>query len=250
MSKENIRRKKLKKLCGISSKTCKEYNLIEPNDKILIGLSGGKDSLTLCEILADRKRHCNFPLDLYAIHVVATGVDYKVDEQYLKQFCENISIPLFIKTIAVDTTKNPEKKECFVCSWHRRKAIFSLARELNCNKIAFGHHADDVIETMLMNMIYHASISGLPAKLKLFNGEIELIRPMLEIIESDIKKFTSVAEYPSNIKSCPHEDDTKRNAIRTLIQQMEHLNPNLRKNLLRCPKKIFGEYLPGFKYAQ
>ena len=98
----------------------------------------------------------------------ATGIGYQIDREKLTAFCKSLEVPLHYRTIEPDLEKDPSKSVCFVCSWHRRKVLFDLTRELNFNKLALGHHRNDAIETLLMNMIYHGSVSSLPYSLKMF----------------------------------------------------------------------------------
>jgi len=131
-------------------KTCSKYRLIGPTDKILIGVSGGKDSLFLIEALAKLKKHTRFSVDIIACHVHVNEIGYHVDYEYLTEHCRKSDIPLFIENVSIDINANPEKSKCFVCSWYRRKKLFDLTRKYHCNKLALGHHLDDAIETLLI----------------------------------------------------------------------------------------------------
>ncbi len=224
--------------------TIQKNQLIEENDRVLIGLSGGKDSLALLEVLADRHRCIPFKFEIIAAHINVTDVSYEIDNLYLNTLCEKLNIPLYIKHISIDLKKDPKKGVCFVCSWQRRKELFSLSKELNCNKLALGHHLDDANETYLMNMIYHGSISGMPYKLKMFHGRMELIRPLLDQREDKIKTYARYRNYPSEKKLCPYGDVTKRKAIKSILNRIEKIHPDAPKNIFRSPNNIFEEYLP------
>jgi tRNA(Ile)-lysidine synthetase-like protein len=240
-------RKLFEKLSRKVGKTIFDYNLIENKDRVLVGLSGGKDSMILLETLADRKKHLPVSFDLFAIHVMATNVGYTTDTDYLVDFCKELNVTLFLEKISVDFERKPEKPACFICSWERRKKIFEKSKELNCNKIALGHHNDDAIETMLMNMIYHGSYSSLPQKFEMFEGRVSLIRPLLMIPEKDLIFYAALRNFKAHEKSCPYEDVTRRNDMRNLLEFIEKLNKDARKNLFRAMDKIHWNYLPKKK---
>jgi len=246
-NKNTKARRQFEKICRKVGKTIHDYNLIENNDRILVGLSGGKDSMILLEALADRKKHIPVKFDLFAIHVTALNVGYKADTRYLADFCKEIDVPLFLEEVEVDFNQKPEKQACFICSWARRKKIFNKAKEINCNKIALGHHFDDAVKTMLMNMIYHGSYSSLPQKLTMFGGRTTLIRPLLMIPEKELVLYASLRTYREHEKSCPYEDSTKRTEMENLLKYFDRLNKDSRKNLFRSMDNIYQEYLPRKK---
>jgi tRNA(Ile)-lysidine synthase TilS/MesJ len=185
-----------------------------------------------------------FDFSLSAAHIEATGIGYEIDREKLFSFCEELNVPLHYQTIEPDLEQDPSKAACFVCSWHRRKELFRLTRELNCNKLALGHHRNDAIETLLMNMIYHGSISSLPYALKMFEGRLELIRPMLDLEEGMLEDYTGLNQLVKIEKSCPHEDITQRESIRKLLTRIEELHPKGPFNMFKSANKIFEEYLP------
>ncbi|MFC2138220.1 ATP-binding protein [Bacteroidota bacterium] len=225
-------------------RTIQKHQLIEKNDTILVGLSGGKDSLALIDILAERQRYIPFKFNLLAAHINVKNVSYEIDNLFLTELCNKLEIPIYFKNIEIDLDKDPKKGTCFVCSWQRRKELFSLAKKLKCNKLALGHHLDDANETFLMNMIYHGSISGMPHKLKMFNGRMELIRPILDQREDKIKTYVRYKKYPGEKLICPFGDTTKRNEMQRLLNIIYKTNPDAAVNLFRSPNKIFEEYLP------
>ena len=218
--------------------------MIEKSDHILVGLSGGKDSMILLEALAERQRAMPFDFTLSAAHIEATGIGYEIDREKLSSFCEELSVPLHYRTTEPDLEQDPPKAACFVCSWHRRKELFRLTRELNCNKLALGHHRNDAVETLLMNMIYHGSISSLPYTLKMFEGRMELIRPMMDLEEGMLEEYAQLNQLVRVEKSCPHEDQTQRESIRKLLNNIEELHPKGPFNMFKSANKIFEEYLP------
>ena len=137
-----------------------EYGLIEEGDRILIGLSGGKDSLALVELLARRSRILKPRFSVIAVHVVMKNIPYQSDVDYLRNYTESCGIPFVLYETEFDASTDTRKSPCFLCSWNRRKALFTVAKEQKCNKIALGHHMDDILETLLMNIQFNAAAIG------------------------------------------------------------------------------------------
>jgi tRNA 2-thiocytidine biosynthesis protein TtcA len=242
---EQLKSEKLfKKICRKIGTTIRDHAMIQEGDHLLVGLSGGKDSMIMLEALAERKNALPFDFHLSAAHIEATGIGYDIDRDSLHRFCEDLGIPLYSRTIEPELQKDPSKAACFVCSWYRRKALFALTRELKCNKLALGHHRNDAIETLLMNMIYHGSISSLPYSLKMFEGRVHLIRPMMDLDERMLEEYAGLNSLVKVEKSCPHEDRTQREYIAQLLRQVENLNGKGPFNIFKSMDKIFEEYLP------
>ncbi|HBL77441.1 MAG TPA: tRNA 2-thiocytidine(32) synthetase TtcA [Prolixibacteraceae bacterium] len=162
-------------------KAIHEYQLISEGDTIAIGLSGGKDSLSLLDILSGRIKYSGVNFQLAAIHVNITSIPYLVDIGYLKQFCEEREVPFYLIEADLPETENDRRNTCFVCSWNRRKILFREIQKMGFSKLALGHHKDDAVETLLMNMAFQGSISSMPPKLKLFGEKIEIIRPLITL---------------------------------------------------------------------
>lgn len=227
-------------------KTMKKQDLLSAGDKILVALSGGKDSMILLDILAECRKYIPIKFELVATHILISNIGYKTDTKYLKEFCEERNVPFILKEFEIDMAAQKTKSECFICSWNRRKALFSLANEINCTKIALGHHMDDSIETLLMNMMYHGRISSMPFKLSMFDGDVEIIRPLLEISEESLIGYAAIAGYKKELKFCPYES-TKRSEIKELLKNISRIHPLARKNIFRAADKIDLDYLPRLK---
>ena len=225
--------------------TMRDHSLICEGDHVLVGLSGGKDSMILLEALAERQSAVPFNFSISAAHVEATGIGYEINRGKLSSFCDRLGIPLHFRSIEPDLEKDPSKTPCFICSWHRRKELFTLTKELNCNKLVLGHHRNDAIETLFMNMIYHGSISSLPYALEMFDGRIQLIRPMMDLDERMLEEYAGLNDLVKVEKSCPHEDSTQRENIAQLLKQVESLHGKGPFNIFKSMDKIFEEYLPG-----
>jgi tRNA 2-thiocytidine biosynthesis protein TtcA len=236
--------KLFKKICRKVGTTLRDHSMISGGDRVLVGLSGGKDSMILLKALQERNGALPFDFTLEAAHVEATGIGYRIEREKLSVFCADLGIPLHYRTIDPDLEKDPSKAACFVCSWHRRRELFNLTRELGFNKLALGHHRNDAVETLLLNMIYHGSISSLPYTLEMFGGRVRLIRPLMDLDERMLEDFARWNGLVNIEKSCPHEDRTRREDIRKIIREVEALHGKGPVNMFRSMDKVFDEYLP------
>ena len=227
------------------------YHLIENDDRILVGLSGGKDSLLLLELLAKRAKiqHPRFTVE--ALHVRMENIHYETDTSYLQRFCEELGVKLHVRTtrFEVEPTETAarlrrQKQPCFLCSWMRRKEMFNLAQELGCNKIALGHHQDDILHTALMNLMYQAHFATMPARLKMRKMPLTIIRPLCMIQEQDIKAYAELQGYQKQQKLCPYETDSHRSDIKRLYEEMERISPEVRYSIwgaLKTDNKLIEE---------
>jgi len=222
----------------------RDHTLIEDGDHILVGLSGGKDSMILLQALAERRRSLPFEFQISAAHIEARGIGYLIDKQKLTGFCRDLKVPFHSRIIEPDLEVDRSKTACFICSWNRRKELFSLTKELDCNKLALGHHRKDAVETLLLNMIYHGSISSLPYSLKMFDGRLHLIRPLMDLDERMLEEYAGLNDLVRVEKSCPHEETTRRKSIARLINEIEKLHGKGPYNIFKSMDKIFPEYLP------
>ncbi len=229
---ESIEKQKLeKRLAKQFVKAMATYSLIEDGDKILVGLSGGKDSLCLLELLAKRQRIQCPAFTVEAIHVRMDNIEYESDSSYLQTFTEELGVRLHIVNTSFDTSIKTRKPICFLCSWHRRKAMFNFAQEHGFNKIALGHHMDDIINTTLMNQMFQGSFSTMPVKIKMRKMPLTIIRPLCLIEESEIKMHAEHQDYKEQIKKCPFEESSKRKDIKDLFAYIERINPEARYSI-------------------
>lgn len=233
----------VKKLESKVNKTIYGYNLIEDGDKIMVGLSGGKDSYSLLDLLISRRKMLPINFELHACHVMATDMDYRANIEYMQNVCSTNNVFFHLRQIAVEYNPNDRKPACFICSWKRRKMLFTTTKEQQCNKLALGHHLDDAIETLLMNMINHSSISSIPPLLSMFEGEVKLIRPLSTCLNKDLEKYAYAKKFPGETRKCSHEKDTHRDIIRQIINQMGKINRDARENIYRSMQNIFNDYI-------
>ena len=219
------------------------YHLIEDDDRILVGLSGGKDSLLLTELLANRAKIDHPRFSVEALHVRMENIQYETDTSYLQQFCDEQGVKLHLRTtrfeIGEETVNDArdarrQKQPCFLCSWMRRKEMFNLAQELGCNKIALGHHQDDMLHTALMNLTFQGRFDTMPARLRMRKMPLTIIRPLCLIEEADIKAYAEMKGYQKQKKICPYETNSHRTDIKRLYDEIEQMNPEARYSIWRA----------------
>jgi len=220
------------------------YGLIQDGDRILVGVSGGKDSLTLLHLLQERRKRVPIDYELIPVHI-DLGFDSKRAE-ILKNFFETQGLNYHIEFTDIGRRANsPENREnpCFLCSWERRKSIFHLAHRLKCNKVALGHHKDDIIETLLLNIFYSGEISTMLPVQSLFKGKITLIRPLALVEEKKIERFAREMGLPFGPSGCPSSGKTKRKEVKELIEALERKNRKVRGNIFRSLSNVKLDYM-------
>ncbi|MBU1784074.1 MAG: tRNA lysidine(34) synthetase TilS [Candidatus Omnitrophica bacterium] len=221
-----------------------DYGLIEDGDKILVAVSGGKDSLTLVTLLKEIQGWAPVGFQLIAAHILS---DFQKDSEKhansLAEMFKEMSLEHRFRKIKVADEK--KKTTCFWCSWNRRKALFELADELGCNKVALGHHKDDIVETMLMNMLYNGEISAMNPRQELFDGKITVIRPLCYVEEKMIVEFAAEKNLPKHTCSCPFAEHSRRKFIKDFIQNAEKNTPkiNIKTNVFKSISRIRSDYL-------
>lgn len=220
------------------NKGISQYGLIDDGDNIMVALSGGKDSMALLSLLAEKSRIFKPRFSVVAVHVVMQNVGYKSDIDYLRDFSASLGVPFFHVETSYEYSEQSGKPHCFLCSWNRRKVLFSKAKEMGCNKIALGHHMDDILETLLMNMLFAGSPSPMAPLLKMNKFDMTIIRPMCLIRERDLSRLAEARGFREQTVKCPHERATNRLRMKQLLAEMEQINPEACYSLWRCVDKM------------
>ncbi|MCM8771437.1 MAG: tRNA 2-thiocytidine(32) synthetase TtcA [Candidatus Omnitrophica bacterium] len=218
-----------------------DYALISDGDKIAVAVSGGKDSLTLLKVLADRRSFVPIKYDLLAVHI-DLGYPH-THSKLLARYLEREGFRYYIEKIDVLKEKKRNDISCFWCSWNRRKALFEVAHRLGFKKIALGHHKDDIIQTVLLNLFFQGEISAMRPKQELFKGEITLIRPLAYVEEEEIIRFAKTQNFPPQKYRCPHSLTSRRAKMEKIIKELEKINSSVKTNIFRAIKRINKEYL-------
>ena len=220
----------MQKLLSKARQAINDFDMIQENDKIAVGLSGGKDSLTLLHILKNYQRFSPQKFELIAITLNPGGVD----NSPLHKLCKDLEIPFYevqtdIKEIVFDIRK--EKNPCSLCANLRRGALNDNAKKLGCNKVALGHHKDDAIETFLMSMLYEGRINCFSPKTHMDRQDITIKTPKIYIEEYMTKKAAKDYNYPIIKNPCPADGKTNRQNIKELVAKLNQDMPGSKKNL-------------------
>ena len=218
------------KMLSALRKAINQYKLIKDGDKIAVGVSGGKDSVTLLKLLAEYKKFSPEKFDLIAITVDLAFEKQDKDFKPIQAFCKELGVEYYIEHTEIGKIVFDIRKEtspCALCSKMRKGALNSLAAQKGCNKVALGHHKDDLIETMFLSMFFEGRLSTFAPKSYLDKTGVTLIRPMLFLEEADIKAYSK--NLPVMDSCCPANDYTKREYVKTLIGKISEDIPNVRE---------------------
>lgn len=217
-----------RRLESMCRKAIYDFSLVNKSQKIALALSGGKDSLTLLFLLNAISGRGIPPFELHAIHVqgeFSCGAAMK--ESYLQKVCEKLGVGFS----TCSSLQKREKLECYSCSRERRRLIFDEAKRVGATTIAFGHHRDDSIQTLLMNVLHKAEFAALLPKVPMHDYGITIIRPLLYIAEEEIKEFARLYGFARLVCQCPVGQNSLRRKTATLISAIEEVFPNTRENL-------------------
>lgn len=216
------------------NKGCVDYRLLEDGDRILIALSGGKDSLELVRMLARRVRIYKPHIEVEAAHIIMDNIPYETDRSCLQEFCREQGVQLHILHSSFDESTDPRKTRCFLCAWNRRKTLFEFAVNNGFNKVALAHHMDDILVTFLMNITFEGSASTMLPSLRLQHYPLTIIRPFCLVHEKDIREVAEELQFANQKARCPYEETTRRSDMQQIFQQLEQLNPAARYSLWRA----------------
>lgn len=226
---------KLQRLYSLTRQAIDCYHLIDSNDHIAVGVSGGKDSLTLLYALNGLKQFYPKPFDLTAITVDLGYQDF--DLSPVKKLCKQLSVPYHIVNTEIGKIIFDIRKEsnpCALCAKMRKGALNAAAKELGCNKIAYAHHKDDLIETMLLSLIYEGRFYAFSPYTFLDRMELTVIRPMIFVSEADVTGFKNKYELSVCKNPCPVDGYTKREYVKQLIKQLVKENPGVKERMFRA----------------
>jgi tRNA 2-thiocytidine biosynthesis protein TtcA len=218
-----------------------EHGLIRDGDRVVVAVSGGKDSLCLLRILKERLKFVPIHYDILAVHV-DMGFPW-VDVDGLRRHFESESVPFAIVQPPEVWGGDGAPLHCFWCSWNRRKALFRIAREEKCNRIALAHHMDDIIETILLNLFFQGEIGTMTPFQEMFKGELALIRPLAYVEEKELLRLAGGLGLPVTTSACPRSDVSKRRLVKGMITELKKHNPHVKKNIYRSLTRVREEYL-------
>jgi tRNA 2-thiocytidine biosynthesis protein TtcA len=228
------------------------YGLIENGDRILVAVSGGKDSYAMCVLLSAMRERAPIDFELIAVHLDQGQPGY--DGAPLEAWLAAQDMPykvLHENTYAIVTDKVPEGKTyCSLCSRLRRGILYRAAGELGCNKIALGHHRDDALETLLLNLFFGGKLASMPPKLTTDDGRFQVIRPLAYVAESDLAAFAEARRFPIlPCKLCGSQDDAQRKHMKAMLTELERKHPTLRQTMLAAMGNVNPSHLFDPKLA-
>lgn len=233
-----------------------EYQLVEPNDKIAVCISGGKDSMLMAKLFQELKRHNKFPFEV--VYLVMDPGYSPANREIIEKNAKMLNVPITVfESNIFESVLHIDKSPCYICARMRRGYLYNKAKELGCNKIALGHHYDDVIETILMGMLYGGQVQTMMPKLHSTNFEgMELIRPMYLIREDAVKHWRDyndlhfiqcACKFTDTCTSCNPDNASKRQEIKNMIKEMKKINPQVESNIFRSVENVNIDTVIGYK---
>ena len=234
----------MKRILSYTRRGVDDYNMIQEGDKIAVGVSAGKDSLTLLCAMAYLRRFYPKKFELIAI-TVDMGFDEGMDFEPIRKLCEELDVPYHIVPtqiykIIFDVRK--ESNPCSLCAKMRRGALHNAAKELGCTSVALGHHFDDVVETFMLNLFFEGRLGCFSPVTELSRVGIKLIRPMIYMPEKDVAEFARKNQLPVISSPCPADKNTEREEMKQLLRSLERENKGLRYRIFGaiCRREIDG----------
>lgn len=236
---------KLQQLLSYTRKAVDDYHMISPGDKIAIGISGGKDSLALLYALAELRRFYPIPYEVIAITV---DLGYEgFDTSKIRELCEKLNVPYYVQKTEIGEVVfkiREESNPCSLCAKLRKGAFNDKARELGCNKSAYAHHKDDVVETMLLSLLYEGRFNCFSPVTYLDRSQITLIRPLIYVEEADIIGFQHKYELPVEKNPCPADGTTRREYAKQLVKSLIADNKGAKERMFHA---VAEGLLPAWK---
>lgn len=225
-----------------------DYGMIEDNERILVGISGGKDSQVLLDILFSLRNRAPVKFDLLPVHI-DPGFPESFSDDLKSYIISRYGRMIIEKTDYGILAHSEENREnpCFLCARLRRKRLFEIAKENGCKKIALGHNKDDIIETLFINIFYSGKIGTMKPRQSFFNGALDIIRPLSYVEEKQIIAFGRQNGIPVFVNSCPSAGVTKRGEIREMLEKMYKCNKHIKGNIFRSMGNIATDYLLDLK---
>ena len=253
---KSIRKKFHKRLFSRFAKAVREYELVQEGDRIAVCISGGKDSMLMAKCFQELKLHNKFDFEVKFL-VMDPGYS-PANRQVIEENARRLNIPIRIfESDIFESVFNVEKSPCYLCARMRRGHLYAFAKEMGCNKIALGHHYDDVIETILMGMLYGAQVQTMMPKLHSTNFEgMELIRPLYLVREDDIKAWRDyndlhfiqcACKFTDTCTTCNNENRSKRVEIKELIRDLKKVNPFVEGNIFKSVENVNIDTVVGYK---
>lgn len=228
-------------------KAIHDWKMISDKDRILVGVSGGKDSQALLHLLYFLQKRAPVKFDIIPVHV-----DPGFENSFVGELAAHVGSYTPLRVEHTDFGVRAHSKEnrenpCFLCARLRRNRLFEIARETGCQKIALGHNKDDLIETLFINMFYAGKIGTMKPKQSFFKGKLDIIRPLAYVEKKEIVSFSKRLGLPDFVNNCPSANRTKRDEIRQMLENLYKRNKHIKGNIFRSMGNVAPEYLLGIQ---
>ena len=237
----------IKRVLSFTRRALDDYKMIEPGDRVAVGVSAGKDSLTLLCALAELRRFYPVPFELVAV-TIDMGFEGGTDLTPIRALCEELGVPYHVfptEIYKIIFEVRKEKNPCSLCAKMRRGALHNAAKELGCTSVALGHHFDDAVETFMLNLFFEGRLGCFSPVTYLSRVGIKLIRPMLYMPEKDIRYFASKVDLPIVKSPCPADGNTQREEMKRLLRELDRKHDGLRYRIFGAMQR--GE-IDGFRF--
>lgn len=238
----------IKRILSFTRRAIEDYDMIRPHDKIAVGVSAGKDSLTLLCALSELRRFYPVPFELCAV-TIDMGFAQPMDFSPIRALCDELEVPYHVVPTEIYKIIFEVRKEaspCSLCAKMRRGALHNAAKELGCNAVALGHHFDDVVDTFMLNLFFEGRIGCFQPVTYLSRSDLRLIRPMIYMPEKDVRYFSSHASLPVLASPCPADGNTERAEMQRLLLNLEKTYPGLRYRIFGAIQRgeVDGFHMP------
>jgi tRNA 2-thiocytidine biosynthesis protein TtcA len=220
------------------AQACKEFGLLVEGDRVAVAVSGGKDSRALLDLLLRYRGRVPFSYELVALHIAGNSVGFTDLRPELEPWFRELGVEYQFAPLELP----PEEAlplDCFRCSWNRRKALFTAAVKLGCNKLAFGHNADDAATTTLLNLLFNGRLETMAPRVEFFDGAVTVIRPLIYLPEKELARYGRAAGFPDS-PACPQGLASRRAQIKAFLHQFGRDENQIRVNIWRAARRAMG----------
>jgi len=220
------------------ARACKEFDLLAEGDRVAVAVSGGKDSRALLQMLLRFRHKAGYHYELLALHVIGVPAGFPDLRPELEPWFRELGVEHRFAPLELPPDE-PLPLDCFRCSWNRRKALFTAAVEMGCNKLAFGHNADDAAGTTLLNLFFTGRLETMAPQVEFFDGAVTVIRPLIYVPEKELARYGRAAGFPTP-SPCPQHLTSQRTQMKTLLRQFGRDQRQIRANLWRAARRAMG----------
>jgi tRNA 2-thiocytidine biosynthesis protein TtcA len=235
----------IERFCHHVGRGINRFDMIQPGDRILIGVSGGKDSLAMSLALVERKRWVPIGYELFAMQVEWREYPMSEPEKAaIDAFYERIGIPFQRVQAEIAPSTFKKKFSCYTCARNRKRILFNEAARIGARKIALGHHMDDIARTTLLNVFFHGELSTMMPVQAFFGGKLHIIRPMCEMRESEVAHLAARLSLPTVPNRCPNSERNRRGLMKEILRMASHVDRHAVSNVYSMPWRINWDYMP------